>query len=87
MRRRFLLHVWFRNLAGGYEVCSHFCEYSNNLSLSLLDPAPSRSPAVTNALGYESPTLLAFRHIPRWCRVRDSNPRPSVYKTAALPLC
>jgi hypothetical protein len=22
-----------------------------------------------------------------WCRVRDSNPRPSVYKTAALPLC
>ena len=21
------------------------------------------------------------------CRVRDSNPRPSVYKTAALPLC
>ena len=23
----------------------------------------------------------------RWCRVRDLNPRPSVYKTAALPLC
>ena len=22
-----------------------------------------------------------------WCRVRDLNPRPSVYKTAALPLC
>jgi hypothetical protein len=22
-----------------------------------------------------------------WCRVRGSNPRPSVYKTAALPLC
>jgi hypothetical protein len=22
-----------------------------------------------------------------WCRMRDSNPRPSVYKTAALPLC
>ena len=21
-----------------------------------------------------------------WCRVRGSNPRPSVYKTAALPL-
>jgi hypothetical protein len=25
--------------------------------------------------------LLASRHIPQWCRVRDSNPRPSVYKT------
>jgi hypothetical protein len=23
----------------------------------------------------------------KWCRVRDLNPRPSVYKTAALPLC
>jgi hypothetical protein len=23
----------------------------------------------------------------RWCRVQDLNPRPSVYKTAALPLC
>jgi hypothetical protein len=23
----------------------------------------------------------------QWCRVRDLNPRPSVYKTAALPLC
>jgi hypothetical protein len=22
-----------------------------------------------------------------WCRVQDLNPRPSVYKTAALPLC
>jgi hypothetical protein len=22
-----------------------------------------------------------------WCRLRDLNPRPSVYKTAALPLC
>lgn len=22
-----------------------------------------------------------------WCRMRDSNSRPSVYKTAALPLC
>ena len=22
-----------------------------------------------------------------WCRMRESNPRPSVYKTAALPLC
>jgi hypothetical protein len=26
-------------------------------------------------------------HCCNWCRVRDSNPRPSVYKTAALPLC
>jgi hypothetical protein len=25
--------------------------------------------------------------IKSWCRVRDLNPRPSVYKTAALPLC
>ena len=24
---------------------------------------------------------------PKDCRVRDLNPRPSVYKTAALPLC
>lgn len=23
----------------------------------------------------------------KWCRWRDSNSRPSVYKTAALPLC
>jgi DNA-directed RNA polymerase specialized sigma24 family protein len=22
-----------------------------------------------------------------WCRLRDSNPRPTVYKTVALPLC
>ena len=22
-----------------------------------------------------------------WCRMQDLNPRPSVYKTAALPLC
>jgi hypothetical protein len=22
----------------------------------------------------------------KWCRARESNPRPSVYKTAALPL-
>ena len=38
----------------------------------------------------------AFGRMPRpapsrargpWCRMRDLNPRPSVYKTAALPLC
>ena len=23
----------------------------------------------------------------KWCRLRDSNPRPTVYKTVALPLC
>ena len=23
----------------------------------------------------------------KWCRMQDLNPRPSVYKTAALPLC
>jgi hypothetical protein len=26
------------------------------------------------------------RTIENWCRVRDLNPRPTVYKTAALPL-
>ena len=26
------------------------------------------------------------RDLKRWCRQRDSNPRPTVYKTAALPL-
>jgi hypothetical protein len=23
----------------------------------------------------------------KWCRLQDSNPRPTVYKTVALPLC
>jgi hypothetical protein len=33
-----------------------------------------RTPGTRNSLIY-------------WCRLRDLNPRPSVYKTAALPLC
>ncbi len=32
-------------------------------------------------------TILGKCLIFRWCRKRGSNPRPSVYKTAALPLC
>jgi hypothetical protein len=31
--------------------------------------------------------IMAKSAAKSWCRVRDLNPRPSVYKTAALPLC
>src|SRR6266567_357569 len=30
--------------------------------------------------------LLRLRTLDKWCRVRDLNSRPTVYKTAALPL-
>ena len=33
------------------------------------------------------PSCEARQREAGWCRVRDLNPRPSVYKTAALPLC
>ncbi len=32
-------------------------------------------------------TILANHPFVKWCRLRDSNPRPTVYKTVALPLC
>jgi hypothetical protein len=30
---------------------------------------------------------LVDRFLSKWCRLQDSNPRPTVYKTVALPLC
>jgi hypothetical protein len=32
------------------------------------------------------PLALLYQFL-NWCRLRDSNPRPTVYKTVALPLC
>jgi hypothetical protein len=56
-----------------------------------------RSPAISG-IREEPPHLSPAKCLPvclphgfgvtiKWCRVRGSNPRPSVYKTAALPLC
>jgi hypothetical protein len=36
--------------------------------------------------GYEPSPMSSGCTLWRWCRVRDLNPRPTVYKTAALPL-
>ncbi len=51
--------------------------------------APSRQPVrpevVTHVIGTTCHPCLRTRQILSWCRMQDLNPRPSVYKTAALP--
>ena len=36
---------------------------------------------------YKPLPMCPERTLLSWCRLRDSNPRPTVYKTVALPLC
>jgi hypothetical protein len=38
------------------------------------------------AIAVPSAVPSAFRSAAEWCRVRGLNSRPTVYKTAALPL-
>jgi hypothetical protein len=53
------------------------------------DPVVGRPPPRLGVVTYPvgSVTMASDSTLAEWCRVRDSNPRPSVYKTAALPLC
>ena len=38
-------------------------------------------------LAFRKAAFARFSPKKEWCRVRDSNSRPTVYKTVALPLC
>src|SRR5579862_4330919 len=51
-----------------------------------LDACAQRS-AESADLTIPKGAVARYGHLKAWCRVRDLNPRPSVYKTAALPLC
>ena len=45
-----------------------------------------RTPGVADTVSKPADDTPSQRDLKCWCRQRDSNPRPTVYKTAALPL-
>ena len=57
----------------------------NGFQDALADAVANENGNANEPLDESRPTVR--RYVRRWCRMRGSNPRPSVYKTAALPLC
>jgi hypothetical protein len=58
-----------------------------NYDLGFFDHETGRVECAPNPFGARLLPMCPERTQKGWCRLRDSNPRPTVYKTVALPLC